>query len=226
MNKKKIYLIISVLCILFVFIFILIIPVRVMKVEEKEKIFKIPKIERKSDINIIKKETIWNVKWYVYDNTSGYNKEIGKEKFPGTFKYYWDKDYIYENYIDWVRLEGEAYIYARRGGLYRFYLGADDGVRLLLNGNVVMSYQWSSGGSYRETYKDINLTKGKHKLELHYYEKYAEAGLMFNCSPELLYWEETLRTVVDTTIYYDSISIETDTIFKNVPLIKKILDIF
>ena len=53
-------------------------------------------------------------------------------------------------------------------GLYRFHAVVDDGVRLYVDGNLVMD-DWRDGGR-REVTVDLRLSAGQHTLRLEYYE--------------------------------------------------------
>ena len=53
-------------------------------------------------------------------------------------------------------------------GTYRFYLLVDDGARLWVDGRLIID-EWHQGGP-REVYGDVALEKGKHDIEVHYFE--------------------------------------------------------
>ncbi len=60
-------------------------------------------------------------------------------------------------------------------GLYRFHALVDDGVRLYVDGALVID-AWSDG-SRREVTGDVRLTPGNHSLRVEYYEHVGEASL-------------------------------------------------
>ena len=58
-------------------------------------------------------------------------------------------------------------------GTYRFYTRVDDGVRLWIDGNLIID-RWRDGGS--TTYNaDVTLTGGRHALRMEYYEHSGDA---------------------------------------------------
>lgn len=61
-------------------------------------------------------------------------------------------------------------------GLYRFRVGADDGIRLYID-NVLIINDWQ-GGSFRTTTRDVQLTAGAHNLRVEYYEAVDLAGVL------------------------------------------------
>lgn len=203
MKQKKIFIII-IISITVILLGVMLFPFKNIEIKLK-KVKKTITIEEKRD-----RETKWTIKWYSYDNT-GYNEYIGEEEFPATFSYNWGKENLFGGYNNYVRLEAESEINVPRDGLYFITLGADDGIKLLIDDKLVSSYQWEYGGSYGSKKININLKKGKHKLKLYYYEKYANAAIYFYCSPELLSWSEIISISKDTII----IESDTSTIYTN-----------
>jgi single-stranded DNA-binding protein len=65
-------------------------------------------------------------------------------------------------------------------GLYRFHTLADDGVRLYIDGSLVID-EWNVGRE-REIVREINLSSGKHSLRLDYFELTGDARVR-------LWWE-------------------------------------
>lgn len=58
-------------------------------------------------------------------------------------------------------------------GLYRFHTLADDGIRLYIDGNLVID-EWRDGRA-REVTREINLSNGNHSLQVDYYENRGDA---------------------------------------------------
>ncbi|MBN1579137.1 MAG: hypothetical protein JXA89_00435 [Anaerolineae bacterium] len=67
-------------------------------------------------------------------------------------------------------------------GLYRFRAVADDGLRLYIDGDLVID-QWRDGGR-REATVDRRMTAGKHTLRIEYYEQSGAATVQVS-------WEKT-----------------------------------
>lgn len=59
-------------------------------------------------------------------------------------------------------------------GNYRFYTGSDDGVRLYIDGALVIE-NWDDH-AYEENSKDVALTEGIHNIKLEYYENNGSAS--------------------------------------------------
>ena len=73
------------------------------------------------------------------------------------------------------------------GGLYRFYALVDDGMRLYVDGQVVID-AWRDG-SKREVFADVKLPAGAHTLRVEYYERSGTAVAAL--------WWERLATYPD-----------------------------
>ncbi|MGE0884812.1 MAG: PA14 domain-containing protein [Blastocatellales bacterium] len=67
-------------------------------------------------------------------------------------------------------------------GSYRFKINSDDGVRLLVDGQLRLD-QWNDHALATNT-TDVLLTAGNHKLELQYYERWGSASVSLS-------WEKT-----------------------------------
>jgi len=75
------------------------------------------------------------------------------------------------------------------GGPVTFTVGSDDGVRLYVNGNMVID-DWSAH-DYREASVTVNLSPGKHHLRLSYWERTGHAEVTFHCDSDVLVWQES-----------------------------------
>lgn len=63
------------------------------------------------------------------------------------------------------------------GGVYRFRVTVDDGVRLWIDGNIVIDEWRLATGEYT---KDVTLTNGRHSLRLEYFENTGGALITLN----------------------------------------------
>lgn len=192
--RKIAMIIIPIIAFICVILIILFLPITAVKTTERTEKMQI------SHNRYVPRETTWKIKWYNYDNSTGYNEFLGTQEFPATFYYNWSTGTIYKNYINYIRFEGEAEVFVPRDGLYNFKIGSDDGIKLLLDGDQIGSYQWSYGGSYGSTNVSANLKKGKHNLKLLYYEKHSNAAVYFDCPSELLTWTDTITEYKDTVV--------------------------
>ncbi len=68
------------------------------------------------------------------------------------------------------------------GGVYHFTLRADDGVRLLIDGYVMID-QWHDTSGLATYEKDINVAAGTHTLVVEYYEKTGNARVWLTYQP-------------------------------------------
>jgi hypothetical protein len=67
------------------------------------------------------------------------------------------------------------------GGIYRFHVRMDDGVRLWVDDRLVID-AWSDGAA-RDVIGELTLGSGNHNLRVEYYERAGEAGIG-------LWWEK------------------------------------
>jgi len=65
-------------------------------------------------------------------------------------------------------------------GTYRFHVLVDDGARVWVDGRLIID-EWRPGG-LQEVYEDVELKKGKHEIEVHYFEHRGDARIR-------LWWE-------------------------------------
>lgn len=97
---------------------------------------------------------------------------------------------VYKGYKNFVYFVAEAYIYAPRNGTYKFTIGSDDGSKLYIDDELIISNKWEYPSAYSEKSTTVNLTKGRHILTLEYYESEGDTKVLFDCDKELLTWEE------------------------------------
>jgi hypothetical protein len=84
---------------------------------------------------------------------------------------------------------GKSTIVVQRQGPVLFKVGSDDGFKLYLNGEQVISH-WEPR-PYGETSRFINLNPRIYELELHYYELTERAVLSFQTDQDVLQWVAT-----------------------------------
>jgi PA14 domain len=63
-------------------------------------------------------------------------------------------------------------------GTYRFSGGADDGIRVALDGNLIIN-RFTDAGSFTTTTADETLTAGPHQIIVDYFEDTGNAGVLF-----------------------------------------------
>lgn len=62
------------------------------------------------------------------------------------------------------------------GGIYRFRVGADDGIRLTIDGNILIDA--FEPGPFRSITRDVQIPEGEHIVEVDYYEATGTAGIL------------------------------------------------
>jgi hypothetical protein len=113
---------------------------------------------------------------------------IGTSTFGGTFDKNWDKGVIYSNYSDYVFFRADATINMPRTGVATFRIGSDDGSRLTLDGAPILD-NWREG-KYQEKTAKVDLSPGKHRLQMEFFDRTGHARASFDCDHDLLVWEE------------------------------------
>jgi hypothetical protein len=100
-------------------------------------------------------------------------------------------------------------IFAPTEGVYGFYSPADDGTKLIINGNLIIDDWYDKGGGGSMT--QIYLTQGSHDITLWYYENggganvwlyWAKPGYGFEIVPASAFGEQVQETTV-----YDEITV-------------------
>jgi uncharacterized protein YraI len=67
-------------------------------------------------------------------------------------------------------------------GVYRFSAGADDGIRVAIDGNLIIN-RWSDAvAGFQVSTADVTLGAGNHKIIVDYYENGGNAGVQFRWS--------------------------------------------
>jgi len=106
-----------------------------------------------------------------------FGRSIGVGSFPFNFYYDWDFGYVYKNHKDRIGFKAFLELEIPASIALDLEVGADDGVRLYIDGELVID-AWALG-SYRKFRTLYPLTAGKHRLELHYFEWEGVAKVKF-----------------------------------------------
>jgi hypothetical protein len=142
--------------------------------------------------------TTWHVDWYNLEGIPDWavlgipwNALVGTSEFPSTFDNDWGTAAPYGGYVDYIGFGATATINMQRpsGGPVKFTVGGDDGIRLYLDGKVIID-DWNRMNEYRVNTVIVNLTPGKHALWLRYYDWTGAARVSFNCDSDVLEWQE------------------------------------
>lgn len=142
--------------------------------------------------------TTWHFDWYNLEGITDWdvlgvpwNMLVGTSEFPSTFDNDWGTGPVYGGYADHIGFGATATINMQRpsGGPVKFVVGGDDGIRLYLDGKVIID-DWNRNNEYRVNTVTVNLTPGKHALWLRYYDWTGAARVSFNCDSDVLEWQE------------------------------------
>ena len=117
------------------------------------------------------------LKYTVYEGTWKQRPDLNNIKGVSTGKTFeFDVNKI-KRRGDWVAIKFEGFVEISREGEYTIYSNANDGSVVYLDGEIVVDNAGYNGNKVTEgkTY----LSKGKHKLELFYYENTGTESLNF-----------------------------------------------
>jgi hypothetical protein len=120
-------------------------------------------------------------KYYNNDTMTGNPAYIGTED---SIDYEWGTDSPIKGVNkDHFSVKWEGDFTFDEAGKYTFVAGADDGIRVYIDGNAVIE-EWKVQSSAYYT-ADVNLTKGDHKIKVEYYdnEKSANAKVFWSKAP-------------------------------------------
>ena len=92
--------------------------------------------------------TRWQVSWFTYSGTGQRGGTVGASGFGSTFNYNWLFGEVWGGYSDYIGFSATAEINMQRTGMVTFAVGSDDGLRLEVDGQVVID-DWSAH-PYRE----------------------------------------------------------------------------
>jgi hypothetical protein len=110
----------------------------------------------------------WKLDWYALGNNRSRGAFLGTTSNAVNFNSDWGFGQVFQGRADHVMVIGKSMIVVQRQGPVLFKVGSDDGFKLYLNGEQVISH-WEPR-PYGETSRFINLNPGIYELELHYYE--------------------------------------------------------
>ncbi len=65
-------------------------------------------------------------------------------------------------------------------GTYRFRAGADDGIRVAINGNIIIDRFTPAVGGFTVNTADVTLSAGTYEIIVDYYEGIGDAGVLFD----------------------------------------------
>ena len=137
------------------------------------------------------------------------NRLVSTETVPN-IDFQWDGGFILNSGLhEDVVVQFTGNIFAPTEGMYSFYSPADDGTKLIINGNLIIDdwYDKGGGGSIAQIY----LTQGSHDITLWYYENggganvwlyWARPGYAFEIVPASAFGEQTQETIV-----YDEVAV-------------------
>ena len=154
----------------------------------------------------------WEVHWYVMRESGIYGDKVGLETFPFDFNYDWGEGIVYKGYKDHIGFKAYCELYIPEDGEFYFKVGSNNGFSLLIDGEEALE-SWKLfvdeevGYREAETYKF--LSRGFHKLELHYYEWGGGAKISFKFSApnDTLFWT-TVRVWQDFLSEIESLKTE------------------
>lgn len=115
------------------------------------------------------RETVWDAQWYVLNNDLTFGSSLGRATYSGNFSVTGELQYggvlgLFQGYYgevfagrsDGLGLRASSTVVVQRQGPVKFTVGGDDGYRLSVNNNEIMS-DWTTH-SYREETRFLNLT--------------------------------------------------------------------
>jgi len=139
----------------------------------------------------------WEVHWYVMKEAAVYGDKVGLETFPFNFNYDWGKGIVYKGYKDHIGFKAYCELYIPEDGEFHFNIDTKnyDGSNLFIDGEEFCEPGYFSlSGMIGYEF----LSRGLHKLELHYYDWEDEARISFKFSVpnDTLFWT-TMRVWQD-----------------------------
>ena len=123
--------------------------------------------------------TTWKVDWYeVLTDTGTFGNYLGTQYwYSGEFDRNWGDGVLYGGRTNYTGFKATAWVYVASDRYVLITIGSDDGSRLYVDSDLIIDHWGTHRYSTRSSY--IYLTKGKHLLELHYYEWTGDARVSF-----------------------------------------------
>ena len=162
-------------------------------------------------------------------NMSGYDNAPplpGDDRLVSTqtvenIAYQWGGGYILNTWLhEDTIVKFTGYINIPQSGTYGFYAPADDGVKVILDGNTIIDDWYDKGGDGSQT--SLYLTEGTHELTLWYYENgggawvefyWAKPGYTYEIIPASSFGTQTVTdTVYDEVITHREVTTYTEEI--------------
>lgn len=128
----------------------------------------------------------WDFSWYALNGDRSRGAPLGSSTAGGNFSFNWKRGPVFAGRADHIMLIGRTTIVVQRHGPVLFRVGSDDGFKLLLNGQPIMSH-WQPR-PYAQNIELIELRPGIYDLELHYYDLGSYATLNFFTDADVLRW--------------------------------------
>lgn len=151
----------------------------------------------------VEQETVWDADWYTLNNDLTFGTLLGEAEYPGnfsvageTYQYstggltYWYLGSVFAGREDFLGLRASGNIVVQRHGPVKFLIGGDDGFRLYINGNQIMS-EWRRHSYYEKSIL-LDLSPGIYRLDLEYFEWDGRARLKFATDGDVLRWSEAI----------------------------------
>lgn len=129
----------------------------------------------------------WVTQWWSMNQDGSTGEFLGSSELD-RLKFDWQWDAVFNGQKDYVRLMATAYIVVRRQGPVAFKIGGDDGYRLLLDGEELLS-DWSAH-SYTQRAALKVLEPGIYRIDVDYFERTGQARVSVEIESEVLEWEE------------------------------------
>ena len=111
---------------------------------------------------------------------------VGTSQLCSTFDYNWGTGPVFSTYNTYIGFIATMQVNMQRIGPVSFTVGSDDGIRLSVDGSVVIDD--FTAHSYRTQSLIMNLGQGMHPLTLQYYQETVNAQASFTCDSDILQW--------------------------------------
>jgi predicted nucleic acid-binding Zn-ribbon protein len=124
----------------------------------------------------------WKVDWYEMKREGlsrvDFGRKVGEGSFPFIFYYDWSSGSVYKDYKDYIGFKAFLELEIPVPIAIDLEVGADDGVQLYIDDNLVINL-WAQS-EYRERRIMHPFAVGRHRLELRYFEWTGVAKVKFS----------------------------------------------